>query len=97
MADYEDKAGREIGGDDWDKPTFKLITRENCSYCTQAKNLLENHGHDFEELEIGVDIERADVVEQYPTQTMLPIVLINGELEGGYVDLLDYLNPSLET
>ncbi len=87
----------EIWGTDLDKPTFRLITRENCAYCTKAKSLLEDHGHDFEELEIGVDILRDDVLEQYPTQTMLPIVLINGELEGGYVDLLDYLNPPLET
>lgn len=87
----------EILGADLDKPTFRLITRENCAYCIKAKSLLEDHGHDFEELEIGVDILRDDVLEQYPTQTMLPIVLINGELEGGYVDLLDYLNPPLET
>ena len=37
---------------------IKLITREECSYCDQAKTLLKQHNLEYSELQIGKDIER---------------------------------------
>ncbi len=75
----------------------KIITREDCSYCDNAKALLRSKNIEYEELHLGLDITREDVLEKYPTQKLLPVVLIEDELIGGYIELLDWLNPPLET
>jgi len=72
-----------------------LITREGCSYCDQAKKLLKDNDKEFEERHIGLDITREDVLEKYPDCKVLPIVLVKGECIGGYLDLLDYMFPSM--
>jgi len=74
---------------------FKLITRESCSYCDNAKNILQQQNYDYEELLIGKDIERDAVLETWPTQKMLPIVLVDDRLIGGYIELVDYLHPPM--
>ena len=43
---------------------IKLITREECSYCDQAKTLLKQHNLEYSELQIGKDIEREMVLER---------------------------------
>lgn len=76
---------------------IELITREDCTYCEQAKKLLKERNLEYTELHLGLDILREDVKEKYPSQKLLPVVLIDDELLGGYIELLDYLNPPLET
>ena len=45
----------------------------------------------FTEYHMGLDYTREEVLEKYPTQKTLPIVLINDELIGGYTELFDRL------
>ncbi len=75
---------------------FTLITRNDCAYCTQAKFLIVEKGHLFKEKRIGTEILRETVLEKWPTQSKLPIVLLGDTLIGGYSELLDYLNPPLD-
>lgn len=73
-----------------------LITRDNCVYCVAAKQRLQDRGLEFTEQYIGRDIQREEVLENYPTQKLLPVVLIDDKLIGGFEELDDWLNPPLE-
>lgn len=73
-----------------------LITRLECNYCDNAKALLESRGHTYTEKCIGYDIQREEVLELYSTQKLLPVVVIDEQLIGGYLELLDWLNPPLQ-
>ena len=68
-----------------------LITRDECVYCDNAKALLKMNNIKFTEYHMGLDYTREEVLEKYPTQKTLPIVLINDELIGGYTELFDRL------
>jgi len=77
---------------------IELITRTDCVYCNNAKTLLKTENKNWKERLIGTDIEREDVINQWPNNKVLPIILVNGELMGkggGYSDLLDYLYPPM--
>jgi glutaredoxin len=76
---------------------YTLITRDDCVYCTQAKTLLADNEISFTELKIGVDLSRDDVLREYPDQTVLPIVLHEDRVLGGYLDLMDHMFPPLDT
>lgn len=75
---------------------IKLITREECSYCDQAKTLLKQHNLEYSELQIGKDIEREMVLERYPGYKVLPIVVVDNKPIGGYNELLDHIFPPLK-
>ena len=74
---------------------YTLITRDDCPYCTQAKTLLADNEISYSELKIGVDLTRDDVLTNYPDQNVLPIVIHEEEVLGGYLDLLDHMFPPL--
>lgn len=75
---------------------IEIITRDDCTYCVQAKQLLRDNNAEFTELHIGLDIMREDVLETYPECKVLPVVVVDGVCIGGYTDLLDYMFPALE-
>lgn len=72
-----------------------LITRAHCPYCEQAKTLLKNENKNWDELMIGENISREEVLDMYPDLAVLPIVVINDAPIGGYNELLDYLYPPM--
>ena len=80
------------------KLVFTLITKLNCPWCMKAKLALNNAGHLYKEMQIGKDITTEQVKKNFPTQTMVPIVLMQSDpdaprnLLGSYDDLMKYLN-----
>ena len=74
-----------------------MITKYSCAYCEQAQRMLQQRGLVYDVLVINKDIARDDVVSKYPEQKKVPIILINDNVIGGYSDLMDYLNPPLDT
>jgi len=74
--------------------TITLITRDSCPYCEQAKRLLTDNDFSYIEKKIDVDIDRETVVQSYPSQKILPVVVSeDGRLIGGYTELLDEMFP----
>jgi len=69
-----------------------IYTKNNCSYCIKAKNLLTLEQMSYEEVTIGKDITREEFISKYPNQLSVPLIFVNGEKLGGYYELLDYLN-----
>lgn len=76
---------------------YQLVTRQDCTYCEQAKSLLAEKSMIFEEIQIGRDITRDEVLAKYPGLKTLPIVIKNDVVLGGWAELLDDMYPPLET
>ena len=69
-----------------------LYSKKNCGYCVKAKNLLKNLGLDYTEkkFEDFSDVEKLfeDIGKNVKS---MPQIKINGELIGGYNQLIEYL------
>lgn len=69
-----------------------LYTKNNCGYCIKAKNLLKNLGLEYTEkkFEDFSDVEKLfeDIGKNVKS---MPQIKINGELIGGYNQLVEYL------
>lgn len=71
---------------------FSVYTRDGCSFCEKAKNLLNQNNLQYTEYSIGKNILREEVLQKFPGIKMLPIVVdVNGTLVGGYEDLVTHL------
>jgi len=71
--------------------TIVIYSKNNCVYCTKAKNLVKNLGLDYEEKTMesfdSVDKMLEDIGK--PVRQM-PQIKIDGELIGGYNQLVEY-------
>ena len=69
-----------------------LYSKKNCGYCVKAKNLLKNLGLEYTEkkFEDFSDVEKLfeDIGKNVKS---MPQIKINGELIGGYNQLIEYL------
>ena len=70
---------------------IQIITREECSYCDDAKSLLFQEGFTFIEKLIGHDIQREEVLSLYPGRKVLPIVVIDNRCIGGFSELQEWM------
>jgi glutaredoxin len=64
-----------------------IYTKDNCTYCTQAKMLLSSKGINYNEMKLGVDFARESLMETFPQAKAFPIVVVNGFNIGGYTEL----------
>jgi glutaredoxin len=71
---------------------FKIYTRDGCTFCDAAKLMLSWGKYEFQEIKIGPDISREQVIEKFPDRKTLPIILKEDTLIGGYQELTDYLS-----
>jgi len=70
---------------------FTLYTKDNCTYCDQAKNLLQQKGLPFQTLKLGADISREELLAKIPTARTMPQILKDGQVIGGYTELKQML------
>ena len=69
-------------------PVVEIYTKNFCSFCWRAKNLLEGKGIEF--VEIAVDMggkERALMIERTNGRNTVPQIFIRGEHVGGCSEL----------
>lgn len=69
-----------------------VYSRDNCSYCAYAKNLLDIKKIAYEELKLNEDISRERILEMFPTAKTFPIITVDGFYIGGYTQLAEKLN-----
>lgn len=68
-----------------------IYTKDNCTYCNQAKILLSNLYKQYHEMKIGSDLTREDFISVFPNVKTVPHIIINGEQIGGYDKLTEWL------
>ena len=69
-----------------------LYTKDNCSYCTNAKLLLTSKGMSYTEYKLGEDFTRETLLEMFPSAKTFPVIVIDGFNIGGYVQLKEKLS-----
>ena len=63
-----------------------------CTFCKQAKTLLNSKNIPFEERMIGSEWTKEQLLEVVPNARTVPQIFIDGNYIGGYTDLVSYLN-----
>lgn len=70
---------------------IEIYTKPSCTYCMQAKLLLDSKKIPFTEVRIGTDVTRDQFMEKFPDARTVPQITIDGKNIGGYTELAKYL------
>lgn len=62
-------------------------SKQNCTFCDQAKALLNQKGIAFEERQIGSGWTKEQLLEAVPTARTVPQIFLEEEYVGGFVEL----------
>lgn len=73
-----------------------VFSKTDCPYCDVAKNVLNEHGIDFETVQVNVDMSKEDMQSIIQKVTgvfveTVPQVFIDGDYIGGSDDLIAHL------
>jgi len=66
---------------------IEIYSKENCTYCVSAKNLLTSKNKLFTEHKLGVDYTREQLLEKFPNAKSFPVIVIDGYHIGGHTEL----------
>ena len=70
---------------------YTIYSKQNFSFCLQAKQLLEMEQLPFEYLQLGTHYSLQEFVELFPNARTFPMIVKDGECIGGYNDLAESL------
>ena len=68
---------------------IKMYTKDYCSFCYAAKNLLAKRGLEFEEIPVSGDANAQQQMRELSGRTTVPQIFIDGKPIGGYTELVD--------
>ena len=71
---------------------YTIYSKPSCSYCLQARQLLETKQLPFVYKQLGADYTLQELLEVSPNARTFPVILKDGELIGGFTNLCEYLN-----
>ena len=73
--------------------TITIYSKNNCVYCNKAKALVKNLGLEYEEKKLeSFDSPQARLEDIGKNVRQMPQIKIDGELIGGYNQLVEYFN-----
>lgn len=67
-------------------------SKNNCTYCNQAKQLLKQKGFDYEERVIGNGWLKEQLLDAVPNARTVPQVFFDNKLIGGFTELKAHLS-----
>ena len=70
---------------------YTIYSKPNCSFCLQAKQLLEMEQLPFEYLQLGTHYSLDELMTLAPNTKSLPMIVKDGEVIGGFNNLCEYL------
>ena len=70
---------------------YTIYSKPSCSYCLQAKQLLETKQLPFAYKQLGADYTLQELLEVSPNARTFPVILKDEELIGGFNNLVEYL------
>jgi glutaredoxin len=69
-----------------------IYTRDGCSFCDKAKQIMNENNMKYTEMIIGENIQREEVIQKFPGIKLLPIIVnVDGTLLGGYDALVKHM------
>lgn len=72
--------------------SIEIYSKNNCSFCDQAKQLLRMHGKDYVEYKLDEDFTREILLSKFPEAKTFPVIVIDGFNIGGYHQLEQQIN-----
>ena len=66
-------------------------SKDGCSHCVQAKNLLQSQGIEYEERNINEGYTKEQLLEVVPNARTLSQIFIDDKLIGGFTELRQHL------
>jgi glutaredoxin len=72
--------------------SYIIYSKDNCVFCTKAKELLSRQGKDFIEYKLDKDFDRDTLLELFPQARTFPVITLDKEYLGGYNELCKSLN-----
>ena len=66
-------------------------SKYNCTFCDQAKALLDSKGIPYEEKKIGDGYTKEELLEAVPTARSVPQIFLDEKHIGGYQELKKHL------
>ena len=73
---------------------INVVTKDNCSWCVKAKELLKSHGFIFHEVKVPYSLSRDEfyeLAEKHNTTKTVPKIFDGKILIGGYEELVDWV------
>jgi glutaredoxin 3 len=70
---------------------IEIYSKNNCTFCDQAKQILRMHGKDFVEYKLDEDFTREIILSKFPEAKSYPIVVLDGFNIGGFEQLKRHL------
>ena len=71
---------------------YTIYSKPNCGACMQAKQLLEMEELPFEYKQLGTHYDLDELMEIAPNVKSFPMIVKDGEVIGGFNNLVEYLN-----
>lgn len=71
------------------KKKVVIYTWKTCIFCIRAKRLLKNKGVEFEEIDIGDDINNLRQLETKTGSGTVPQIFVEGKYIGGCDDIVN--------
>jgi glutaredoxin len=68
-----------------------IWTKDSCSFCIKAKNLLTANKISFEERRIDKNWTKQQLLEMVPDARTVPQIFIDNMYIGGYTDLVGFI------
>jgi|13_taG_2_1085334.scaffolds.fasta_scaffold00498_8 glutaredoxin len=65
----------------------KIYSKPDCSFCEKAKNLCRLRQIPYDEIVVGVDITRNELLELFPEAKTVPQIVVDDDSIGGYNEL----------
>ena len=70
---------------------YTIYSKSNCSFCMQARNLLEQNKLEFEYLTLGTHYNLDELMTLAPNAKSFPQIFKDDKCVGGFSDLVEYL------
>ena len=70
---------------------YTIYSKPSCGYCSQARDLLEQNKLEFEYLTLGTHYSLQEFMELFPYALTFPMIVKDGEVIGGFNNLVEYL------
>ena len=70
-----------------------VFSKNNCQYCTKSKSLLDSLNLEFDEVKLEDFSNVQDFIDEIGKQVRtMPQIKIDGDLVGGYQQLIEYFD-----
>ena len=73
---------------------IEIYGKPDCPYCVKAKQLCEGYNLAYNYHEVGKELTREELLEQFPNARTVPQIVVGGNKIGGYDEFVTYIEET---